>query len=307
MNIRTLNRTAAAVAIALTTSIGSSTVLYAATDIAPSVAQSKPEPKDSLVSKHQLLEERQQKIAHEALEALSGTQNALLALHKKDAKKAMMLLKDVSGKLDILMAKPSGLNLIPAMVEANVYDFDSSANQVENLVDEAEDLLEAHQVQAARQILAELVSEIRISTTSIPIGTYPVAIKDATKLIDQGKTDEAAAVLSEVLSMLVTTTEVMPLPVLRAEALLTVASELEHKTDLSQADSRNEIQKFTNAAREKLKLAEMLGYGDKQGYEQLYESIDEINDVIFSEKSAAIWDKIKNSLSIFKNKIIHPK
>lgn len=148
---------------------------------------------------------------------------------------------------------------------------------------------------------------MRITATSIPLGIFPAAIKEATSLIDKGKTVEAKNALYEVLSMPVRTTEIMPLPVLQAETLLTAASELEHKSDLSKEASRAEILKLSDAAKEKLSLAEMLGYGDKAEYKQLYDAIGDLKDVIHSEKSAAVWDRIKTTFSAFKNKIIHPK
>jgi hypothetical protein len=59
------------------------------------------------------------------------------------------------------------------------------------MVDKADDLFDDNRVWEARHILAELVSEIRITTTSIPLGSFPVAIKkEAAALIDLGKTDE---------------------------------------------------------------------------------------------------------------------
>ena len=80
----------------------------------------------------------------------------------------MALLQDVSGKLNTLLAKYPDLDLMPANVEVDVYDFDSDSKQVQKLVDVADHLLEAHKVQDARYILADLVSEARITTTSIP-------------------------------------------------------------------------------------------------------------------------------------------
>jgi len=306
MKRHTLKKTAAAVAIALTATIGFALTVPAATDTTSSTSLSTADSKETLATKRKLLEERQQKVEHEALEAVTGTQNALIALQKKDIKKAMTLLQDVSGKLDILLAKYPGLNLIPANIKMDVIDFNGDSKQVEKLTNAADDLLENHKVQEARHILDELISEMRITTTSIPLGTFPVAIKEAVSLINKGKTDEAEDALYEVLNMLVKTTEIMPLPVLRAEALLTAASELEHKSDLTQAASRTEILKLTDAAKDKLKLAEILGYGDKDDYKVLYDAIDEIKNVMFSEKSAAAWDKIKASLAALKNKLIHP-
>lgn len=174
------------------------------------------------------------------------------------------------------------------------------------MIDRAEDLLDDDRVQEARYVVADLVSEIRITTTAIPLATFPSAVKEAAALIDQGKTGEAENALYDVLNLLVDTTEIMPLPVLRAEALLTRASELEHKKDLAQETSRKEILDLTEAAREKLKLAETLGYGIKEDYKALYDAIDDIKDVIHTEKSAAIWARIKDSLSAVKNRIVHP-
>jgi hypothetical protein len=306
MKRHTFQKTALAVAIALTATLGSAISVSAATGTAPAAVSSTVEPKETEETTRKLIEERHQKIEHEALIAITGTQNALIALHKNDAKQALVFLQEVSGKLDILLAKYPGLNLIPASLEVNVYDFDNDAKQVEKIIDAADDLLEDHKVQDARKILDQLVSEIRISTISIPLGTFPGSIKNAVNLIGQGNTNEAEGVLYNVLNTLVGTIEIMPLPVLRAETLLDKAMELEHKSDLTKEASRTEILILTDAAKDKLKLAELLGYGAKDDYKQLYNAIDEIKDVIHTEKSAVAWDKIKASLAALKNKIIHP-
>lgn len=300
-----LKTTTAAVALALTAPLLIGQSVSAAATNPPVTTNSKQE-KGTQSTKEQLLREKQQKIEHEAKAAIQGTREALQALRQKDNAKATALLQKVSGQLDILLAKHPDLKMIPADVQAQVFDLDSSPEQVEKMVDSADELLDDEKVQDARYILSALVSEIRITTTSIPLGVFPEAIKEAASLSEQGKTDEAAEALSDVLNMLVSTTDVIPLPVLRAEALLTAASELEHKSDLSKQESRADILRLTDAAKQKLKLAEVLGYGDKKDYKPLYQSIDEIKDVIHSEKSAATWNKIKQSLSDFKNKIIHP-
>jgi len=305
MNKQTLKTTGATVAIALIASAGMAFRVSAATGSSPVNSATTIVPKEALATKRQLLAERQQKIAQEALEAVTGTQHALLALQTNDTKKATALLRDVSGKLDSLLAKYPKIDLIAANVDAEVDDFDSDSAHVQKMVDQADILLREHKVQDARYLLDELVSEARITTTSIPLGTYPAAIKEAAKLIDQGKTEEAKDALYAVLSLLDKTTEIMPLPVLKAEALLTAASELEHQSDLKKETSRDEILKLTDAAKDQLKLAEILGYGAKDDYKELYDAIDEIKDVIHTQKAAATWDKLKNSLSALKNKIIH--
>ena len=261
--------------------------------------------KITTITKRNILAEKEQQIVNEANEAVLGTQQALKALEKDDSKKAISILQTVSGKLDIILAKNPALALIPADIEVDVSDFQGDAKTVEKAIGEADDLLDDGKLQGARQILAELASEIRVTTINIPLGSFPTAIKDAVALIDTGKSNEAADVLNEVLNMLVETTEVIPLPILRAEALLDEASKLEHKKDLPKEKSREEILKLADAAKDKLKLAELFGYGDKDDYKVLYTEIDVIKETLHSDKSSATWEKIKRTLSELKNKVMH--
>lgn len=263
--------------------------------------------KITTITKSKILAEKEQQIVNEANEAVLGTQQALKALEKNDSKKAISILQTVSGKLDIILAKDPALALIPADIEVDISDFQGDAKTVEKAIDEADDLLDDGKLQGARQILAELASEIRITTINIPLGSFPTAIKDAVALIDTGKANEAVDVLNKVLNMLVETTEIIPLPILRAEALLDEASELEHKKDLSKEKSRVEVLKLADAAKDDLKLAELLGYGDKDDYKTLYTEIDVIKEALHSEKSSATWERIKRTLSELKNKVMHSK
>lgn len=254
-------------------------------------------------AKHKLLNESDKPIVGEAVEIETDTQKAIVALQKKDLKGAESILKGVSAKLDGLLAKNPGLALVPATVETDVFDFEGSNKELAKAIDTAQDLLKHGKLQDARAILSELASEIRINTTSIPLGTYPDAIKQIIPLIDAGKIDQATVDLSNVLETLVETTEIMPLPVLRAEELLTVASELEHNDDLSQEKSREEIQKFIDASKGQLDRAQLLGYGTKDDYKMLYSAIDGIHKVIFTEKSASAWQKVKDEIAQFKDRL----
>ncbi len=254
-------------------------------------------------AKHKLLSESDKSVVSEAVEIESDTQKAIVALQKKDSKSAETILQGVSAKLDNLLAKNPGLAMVPATVETDVFDFEGSNKELAKAIDTAQDLLKHGKLQNARAILSELASEIRINTTSIPLGTYPVALKQIIPLINAGKIDQATVDLSNVLETLVVTTEIMPLPVLRAEELLTVASGLEHRDDLTQEKSRDEIQKFIDASKDQLDRAQLLGYGTKDDYKTLYSAIDGIHKVIFTEKSASAWQKVKDEIAQFKDRL----
>jgi len=303
-----IHKLATYTALILISSLSSPMVVFAdAEKQSPSALPMSNTDKSTSLTKHKILTEKEQQVVKEAAEAVSGIYQALDALEKNDTKKAFFTLQTASGKLDVILAKQPTLALIPTDIEVDISDFQGDAKTVEKAISEADDLLDDGKLQAARQILAELASEIRITTTSIPLGSFPSAIKDAVTLIDKGKTKEAATLLNKALNMLVETIDVTPLPFLRAEALLDEAFELEHKKDMSKEKSREEVLKLTDAAKDKLKVAELLGYGEKDDFKMLYTEIDVIKETLHSEKSAATWDKIKHKLAELKNKVIHSK
>jgi len=104
----------------------------------------------------------------------------------------------------------------------------------------------------------------------------------------------------------VITEEVIPLPILRAEASLSEAFRIEHSSDLSKEQSREKIEQLVGDAGTQIKIAETLGYGDKDDYKLLYDGIDALKKTMHGEGFAAEMDKMKKALSSFKNKIMHP-
>ncbi|HEY8034190.1 MAG TPA: YfdX family protein [Methylobacter sp.] len=294
-------------ALVLISSLSLSMDVFANTEKKSSPSTLSNTDKNTSITQNKILTEKEQQIVNEAAEAVSGTHQALEALEKNDIKRAFFILQTVSGKLDVILAKKPALALIPSDIEVDVSDFKGDAKMVEKAIAEADDLLDEGKVQDAREILAKLSSEMRITTISMPLGSFPSAIKDAVTLIDKGQSKEAAEILNKVLNMLVETTEIIPLPFLRAEALLDEASELEHKKDMSQDKNREEVLKLTDETKDQLKLAELLGYGDKDDYKMLYTEMDVIKETLHSEKASATWEKIKRTLSELKNKVMHSK
>jgi hypothetical protein len=263
--------------------------------------------KSALVTKHKIKTEKEQKIVKEAAEAMTGVHQALEALSQNDSKKAFFILQTASEKLDAVIAKQPALVLVSADTEVDVSDFQGDAETVKKAINEADDLLDDGKVQAARQILAELASEIRITTVSMPLSSFSTAIKNAMARVNKGETKEAASLLNEALNTLVETVEIIPLPFLRTEALLNEASDLEHKKDLSKEKSREEVLALTESAKDQLKVAELLGYGDKDDFKKLYTEIDDIKETLHSARSTATWNKIKQKLAELKDKVIHSK
>lgn len=240
---------------------------------------------------------KRKKILADAGAAIDETKRALQALDEKDTAAALKALENATGKLELILAREPQLALAPVDVDVMTYDLLASVDTVKAIIHDAEDYLEDGEVQQARPLVANLASEIVIKTTSIPLATYPDAIKDITPLIDAGKIDEARAGLQAALNTLVIMNEVIPLPMLRAEQLLDDAEALAENGERTAEDNET-LADLLTAARDQLKMAEVLGYGTEESFEPMYEQLDRIEDKTAGGKGGKGWfKKIKAQLS----------
>jgi hypothetical protein len=253
-----------------------------------------------------LLKEKDKQLVKEAGEAVAETRNALDALERNNPKEALADLEVVSGKLHAVLAKDTALKEVPIDADAVIVNFVGNLDLVREAAKKARDLIEAQQLQAARQILDQLVSEIRISVTSLPLEVYPKVIEKTASLIVAGNIDEAKAQLNDLLNLLVTKTEIYPLPVLAAEENLTEAFRLEHTADLTKEEQRKRISNLADETNKHLELAEALGYGTKDDYPTLYQGIKALKETVHTNNFQTEWDKLHKSLLEFKDRLVHP-
>lgn len=256
----------------------------------------KADPKLEQQKQEQTAEKRKQ-ITLEAIAAISETQNALKALDEGKKSDALAALERSTGKLELILARDPKLALAPTNVGASTIQVMAGAEKVKTIRKEAETLLEDGQVQAARHLLEGLASETVISVSNIPLATYPAAIKQAVKLIDDDKSDEAKKVLQTALNTLVVTNTTIPLPVVATQELLKEAETLAEKADRKEDDNKR-LTELLTAAHNNLEFAEVLGYGTKKDFKDLYAQLDEIKDKTSGGKSGSgFFAKIKSSLS----------
>ena len=245
------------------------------------------------------ISDRHDDIYREAVDAIIETQVALSALSgkKPDTQKALAALEKSTGKLEIILAREPNLKMAPIDVAVETHDFLATPSTIKALIYDAEKLLDEGEVQKARLILQDLVSEIKISTTSIPLATYPKATKVAAALIDDGKIEEAKIALQSQLETLVVTKEIIPLPILRTMLLLGKAEVLTQKSDRSDSENTS-LSLLLSEARMQLEMAELLGYGKAKNYQGIYDQIDLLEDQSSEGKSGEGWFKtIKQKIS----------
>ncbi len=248
-------------------------------------------------------EKKYETVIAEAVEAVAQTQKVLVALNAKDKKAALDALAMVTGKLEVVMAREPEMVNAPVDVAVRQIDVYANADEVKKIIKKVSLLWAAGEIQSVRPIIANLASEIDIIETSLPLRSYADAMKKAAVLVEAEKYDEAKSLIYQTLSTLIVTEHVIPLPVLRAEALLLEADKLATKE--SRTDEENKaLSELLDKVKKQIELAEILGYGDKGDYKAFYSQIKEIRKKTEGSKfGTGFLDDLTGSLKKFKEKI----
>jgi YfdX protein len=244
--------------------------------------------------------ERRAALLQDAESSIAETRNALAALDQGDKAAALSALQRASGKLSMIVSRDPKLVFAPIDVSTSVIDLYASPDTVKRVVNDAKTQLGNGQVQVARRLVSNLASEANLNVVGVPLGTYPAAIRAAAPLIDAGKLAEAKVALQTALHTLVIQTYVIPLPRLRAQALLSRAEDIAAKSSRT-PDDNNQLHNLVESSRNELRLAEALGYGNKDDYKPLYAQLDEVQKKTENGQSGrSLFDKIEQSLRNFK-------
>ncbi len=243
-------------------------------------------------------ENHQVKLLKESVEALLLTQKTLVDLAKNQKDLAIKDLEKAIGKLEVVLASKDVPALLPVETRVVVYEYLGDLKTLLKAINEVKILIAANKLQDARVLLDTLRSELVISTVSIPLATYPDALKLAAKYLHEGKTKEAIEVLETALNTLVETQVVIPLPIIKAEGLIKAASLLA-ETDREQA------LKHLEQAKKELVIAQTLGYVSTSSttYKMLKEAIEEIEKEIKGKNPVAkLFEELLNKIKEFKEK-----
>ncbi|MBH8566895.1 YfdX family protein [Nostoc sp. CENA67] len=244
-------------------------------------------------------DEAQRCIDQEAVSALKETRNAINAIDQGNTQEALQALERATGKLEILVARYPELGFVPVSAQVNIIDLaPDDSNEIERIRHQIKSTVNGDDFRTARQLLNSLVSEIRTTIFNLPLETYPDAMKEAARLLNEGKTDEAKTVLQLALSTLVVTEVARPLPLLRAD--------IDIMSAVAIADSdRERTLRLLEDARNQLRLTQQLGYakGDPE-YAELEQAIQEIErQVRANERTADPLSRLLEKFSSFFKRI----
>jgi tetratricopeptide (TPR) repeat protein len=246
----------------------------------------------------------QQKLIQEAIESLNFTHKALVALNNNKSADAQKNIEKALGKLEVILTAKNAPKLLPIDSKVNMVEYVGDKHSIENSLITVSDLLKHHKVQEARLLLNTLQSEIDLTVVSLPLITYPDALKLAAKYLHENKVEKAKSVLELALSTFDTTTTVIPLPLLKATDLINVSA------SLSKSGKKEEALKYLKAAEDQLDVAQALGYVSKSSttYKALHSAIKDVRKEIKGKNRAEkLFEKLKKSLEDFKSKIFSQK
>ncbi|MCU1255567.1 MAG: hypothetical protein JWM83_1866 [Candidatus Angelobacter sp.] len=240
----------------------------------------------------------QQSVNKDAVAALQETQKAITAIAANKTSDALAAIEQATGKINILLARNPSKGLIPVSVEVDVIDnAPRDAKTALELAMNAAKAMDDDDFPAARVLLDALRSEIRDRTYHLPLATYPDALKEAARLLDQKKNDEAKDVLLTAMNTLVAIDKVTPIPLLLARTALNGA-QVESQKDKAAA------QKLLEAAKAEVMRAKQLGYAGK---DPEYVALN--NDISNLEKQlkgggeiASLFNRLKEKLAAFTNR-----
>ena len=234
-----------------------------------------------------------QALDQDAIAAINQTQNAIKAISQNKKNDALAAIEAATGKIDILVARNAKAALIPIASEVEVIDaapLDEKAVQaLDHGVSEA---IKNKNYPSARLLLYSLESEIRTRTYNLPLATYPLALQEAARLLDQGKNDDASRVLGTALNTLVAVDKVTPIPLVLARAAIAAAEEQRQR-------DKNGAQTLLATAKDQLHRCQELGYAaNATEYSALNTNIAQLDKELKGNgDTTSLFAKLKDELS----------
>jgi YfdX protein len=238
--------------------------------------------------------EGEQALDQEAIAAVEQTENAIKSIAANNKNDALASIERATGRINILLARNPTSALIPVHVEVGVIDVaPADIKLIDQMVQRATDATKERHLPAARLLLAALVSELRIHTTFVPLATYPAALQQAARLLDQGKNQDAGGVLLTALNTLVIDDRVVPLPLILAQAAIESAD--------AQRQNKDKALALLQTAQNETNRSLHLGYmSDDSEYKALDRDISALESAIKgTSDTSSMFLHLRDRISAF--------
>lgn len=275
---------------------GENAASNAATTGASDLSQAQAHAQPEIEQRRQQAEQQAQgTVDQDAVAAIHETQNAMKAIANGKTTEALAAIERATGKINILVGRKPAAALLPVRVDVEAIDLAPiDVQAIAAVGDAAQTAVGDKDYPAARALLESLTSEIRVRTFNLPLATYPAAMRQAARLLDQQKTAEANAILALALDTLVVVDHVEPIPLVVAEAAIDAAN-IERDKD------KDAAQNLITTAKLEIERARRLGYaGNDPEYVALNDAIAELQkQVEGNQATASAFSRLKDKVASF--------
>jgi len=239
------------------------------------------------------------KLVEEALASLKLSAKALSQLNQNKITEAKKDIELALGKLEAILSTEDTPKLLPIENRMVVKNFVGRAKDVDIALKKVNKLLSEGKVQEAGELLFSLQSEIDLTVVSLPLVSYPDALKLASKYIIEEKPSKAKEVLKLALSTFTEVKQIIPIPLINTVELVSISSNIAK-------ENRDQALKHLAMASDELDKAEKLGYISKSTttYKQLHDLIKGVEkEVKGPNKAEKLFEELGDKLKEFKGKI----
>ena len=242
-------------------------------------------------------------LVKEALESLKLSAKAIQQIDNKKTDEAKKSVQEALGKLESILASEKVPKLLPIERQMVVKNFMGTSKDVEAALTEVKKLLEEHKVQEAGELLTSLQSELDTITVSLPLASYPDALKLASKYLIDKQPMKAKGVLAIALNTFEKDEQIVPIPLINSLELVSKASEISK-------DDKEQALKHLEWAKDELYKAKALGYVSSSSttYKEIDTLIDNLHKEVKGENnSTKLFKELSEKIKEFKEKILSTK
>jgi len=239
-------------------------------------------------------------LVQEALESLKLSAKAIKEIDNKKLDEAKKSIQKALGKLESILASDKTPKLLPIDKQIVVKNLIGTSKDVEAMLTKVKKLLETQKVQEARELLSSLQSEIDTITVSLPLASYPDALKLASKYLLDNQPSKAKEVLAIALSTFEKNEQIVPIPLINSLELISKASDIAK-------DDKEQALKHLEWAEDELYKAKALGYVSSSS--TTYKDVDKLikniqKEVKGDNKTEKLFKELIEKIKEFKDKIL---
>lgn len=253
---------------------------------------------DRIKQASQLINRQAYFASHRVKEAQLELQTGRLEPAQSLIKQAAKLLKNAA--LANPKAEPVAIEVIPVM-----HDDLNDLQLIQLKQQEIDSQWSSGHKQLVRQLLSRYVNDFVITTKTISLLEFAKGVKQLDTLLRDKAVDKAQREVTALSDLIKTQNTLIPLPICRAELMIEKASQLAVQQANQPENSQGLIVYLLRQTESQLQMAELLGYGEKKRYMEIYKAVEGIKSLAAADQDTTmLLIRVKSQITSLKIEVI---